>query len=172
MTRKSCEGCGAEEGLEFDFTMAFQPIYSLTENRVWGYEALVRGLDGQSAADILARVTPLNRYRFDQACRVKAIHLAGTLFPREQTTKLSINFLPNAVYEPSACIKASLSAANESGFNPRNLMFEFTENERMYDVPHVRKIVESYVRWDSSPPLTISVQAIPGLSCSPICCRT
>ena len=150
MTKVSCEGCGNGQGLDFDFTMAFQPIFSLKSGQnsghVWGYEALVRGIDGQSAGDVLAHVTPLNRYRFDQACRVKAITLAGELFPRETRTKLSINFLPNAVYEPSACIKASLAAAGKVGFDPHNLMFEFTEGEHMEDVPHVRRIVEAYRR--------------------------
>mgnify|MGYP006179185267 CR=1 FL=1 len=87
--------------------MAFQPIIDLAEGRIWGYEALVRGRDGEGAAAVLAAVTDQNRYRFDQACRVKAIELAGTRMPAGSTAKLSINVLPNAVYEPTACIRAT-----------------------------------------------------------------
>jgi len=143
---RSCSDCGSGQSLDFDFTMAFQPIVNVRLGQVWGYEALVRGLQGESAFDVLSKVTDENRYRFDQACRVKAITLAAGLFPPDVRTMLSINFLPNAVYEPSACIKATLVAARKFGFNPRNLMFEFTENERMTDITHVRRIVDEYRR--------------------------
>jgi EAL domain-containing protein (putative c-di-GMP-specific phosphodiesterase class I) len=123
--------------------MAFQPIVDVREGRVWGYEALVRGSDGSSAASILSRVTDQNRYKFDQACRVRAIELAGQLFPNDGS-RLSINFMPDAVYEPRACIRASLAAAARVDFNPTRLMFEFTENERIRDPRHVQTIIESY----------------------------
>ena len=108
----NCEGCRDGETLDFDFTMAFQPIVDLGARRVWGYEALVRGVNGDGAGAVLARVNDRNRYRFDQACRVKAIGAAGKLFNGEHL-RLSINFMPNAVYEPAACIRSSLAAAKE-----------------------------------------------------------
>lgn len=141
-----CAGCRDEQPLGFDFAMAFQPIVDVTDGKVWGYEALVRGMGGESAWSILSQVTDENRYRFDQACRVKAIETAGTLFGRERY-RLSINFLPNAVYEPSACIRTSLAAAEKVGFDREQLMFEFTENERMNDVGKVASIVEAYKRF-------------------------
>jgi hypothetical protein len=57
--------------------MAFQPIYDAAAGRVWGYEALVRGLSGESAFDVLSKVSPEQKYRFGQDCRVKAIELAA-----------------------------------------------------------------------------------------------
>jgi EAL domain-containing protein (putative c-di-GMP-specific phosphodiesterase class I) len=92
---------------------------------------------------VLSQVTDATRYRFDQAARVLAIETAGRLFPARDI-RLSINFMPNAVYEPAACIQKSLAAAKRVDFPYRNLMFEFTENERMTDVAHVQKIVEAY----------------------------
>ncbi|HEX2556244.1 MAG TPA: EAL domain-containing protein [Microvirga sp.] len=124
--------------------MAFHPIVDLTCGAVWGYEALVRGTEGQSAFSILSQVDEKNRYKFDQACRVKAIELAGRLFGPD--LRLSINFMPNAVYEPAACIRSSLHAASRVGFNPSRIMFEFTENEHMSDPDHVGRIVEEYRR--------------------------
>ena len=126
--------------------MAFQPIVDLKAQRVWGYEALVRGIGGEAASTILDQVDDLSRYAFDQACRVRAIELAAALFPVGDT-KLSINFKPNAVYEPAACIRATLDAANRTGFDRTRLMFEFTEDERMRDVGHVRRIIEAYRRY-------------------------
>jgi EAL domain-containing protein (putative c-di-GMP-specific phosphodiesterase class I) len=138
-----CEGCREDVALPFEFKMAFQPIVDLGSDRVWGYEALVRGPNGESAYSVLSQVTDEIRYRFDQAARVLAIETAGRLFAGRDL-RLSINFMPNAVYEPTACIQKSLAAARRVDFPHRNLMFEFTENERMEDAAHVQKIVEAY----------------------------
>jgi EAL domain-containing protein (putative c-di-GMP-specific phosphodiesterase class I) len=123
--------------------MAFQPIVDLGAQRIWGYEALVRGVNGESAYSILSQVNDNIRYRFDQASRVMAIETAGALFAGRDL-RLSINFMPNAVYEPSACIRKSLAAAKRAQFPHKNLMFEFTENEKMNDPGHVQRIVDAY----------------------------
>ena len=143
MGQAACQGCRGGEALPFTFTMAFQPIVDVGRNYIWGYEALVRGTEGQGAGWVLGQVTEANRYKFDQACRVKAIELAGELF-HDSDTRLSINFMPNAVYEPAACIRATLEAARRVGFSHQQIMFEFTENERMIDVPHVQRIISEY----------------------------
>lgn len=91
---KTCS-CGVNENsLDFDFTMAFQPIVNCRTQEIFGYEALVRGLNNESAYSVISRVNEDNRYLFDQMCRVKAIALAAKL---GLTSKLSINFLPNAI---------------------------------------------------------------------------
>jgi EAL domain-containing protein (putative c-di-GMP-specific phosphodiesterase class I) len=125
--------------------MAFQPIVDVAHHRVWGYEALVRGVDDQSAPSILEQLSDETRYRFDQAARVMAIETAGALFEGKDL-RLSINFMPNAVYEPTACIQKSLAAAKRVDFPHQNLVFEFTENERMDNPAHVQNICEVYRR--------------------------
>lgn len=144
-TKVTCQGCRDGAELPFAFTMAFQPILDVSQGRVWGYEALVRGPEGQGAGTVLSQVTPETMYKFDQACRVRAIELFGQLSPQDDT-RLSINFMPNAVYEPAACISASLGAAARVGLNPKRLMFEFTEQEHFTDTAHITKIVAEYKR--------------------------
>ncbi|MDO9412479.1 MAG: EAL domain-containing protein [Pseudolabrys sp.] len=139
-----CAGCKDGEALGFDFVMAFQPIVDMAARKVWGYEALVRGTNGEGAGWVLGQVTTENRYRFDQACRVKAITGAGELF-RDPDLRLSINFMPNAVYEPAACIRTSLMAAEKVGFARERISFEFTEDERL-DVTHMNRIIAEYKR--------------------------
>ena len=124
--------------------MAFQPIYDAGARRVWGYEALVRGMSGEGAYEVLGRVLPEQRYRFDQDCRVKAIELASRLFPADEELMLSINFMPNAVYEPAACLRATLLAATRCGFPTSSIMFEFTENEEVTDTGHLTNIITEY----------------------------
>ena len=142
----ACAACRTNEPLSFRFTMAFQPIIDLISSRVWAYEALVRGPEGQSAFSVLSQVNDDNMYRFDQACRVRAIELAARLFGSEHDVRLSINFMPNAVYEPAACIRASLEAAKRVGFPRDRIMFEFTEGEKFVDPHHVKRILTEYKR--------------------------
>ena len=145
MGTTGCEGCRNTDADAFSipFTMAFQPIVDVPAGKIWGYEALVRGVAGQGAYEVLSQVNDQNRYAFDQACRVKAIELAASRIGSTDAM-LSINFMPNAVYEPRACIRATLAAASRTQFDPKRLMFEFTENERMADVDHVSHIVSEY----------------------------
>lgn len=142
-----CAECRNLDGLGFDFTMAFQPIFNVVTGAPYAYEALVRGIKGQSAASILGQVNDGNRYRFDQACRVRAIELAATLgLPAIPDCKLSINFLPKAVYRAETCIRATLEAAHTFDFPVSRLMFEVTEGERVDDPDHLKSIFQEYER--------------------------
>jgi EAL domain-containing protein (putative c-di-GMP-specific phosphodiesterase class I) len=84
-----------------------------------------------------------NLYAFDQACRVRAIEMAARL---GLEGNLNINFLPNAVYEPSACIRLTLDAASRTGFPLDRLTFEVTENEGGVDEAHILSIIQEYRR--------------------------
>lgn len=136
-----CRECAAGAGLPFAFSMALQPILDLGARRVFAYEALARGPAGEPAATVFAHVNDGNRYRFDQACRAKAIELAARL---RIDALLSINFMPNAVYRPELCIRATLEAAERFGFPIERILFEVTESEQVPDVPHLRGILEHY----------------------------
>ncbi|MDT9600304.1 EAL domain-containing protein [Sphingosinicella rhizophila] len=138
-----CQGCRDGAAFPFQIRTAFQPIVDIQTGKVHAYEALVRGPNGEGAAVVLDRVTETNRYAFDQACRVSAIRTAVAAGLLETDARLSINFLPNAVYSPLACIQATLQAARETGLDPARITFEFTENERL-DTRHVRSIIEAY----------------------------
>lgn len=138
-----CQGCGSGEHV-FDIAMAFQPIVDVETGRPFAFEALVRGGAGEGAGEVLARVTAESRYAFDQQCRVAAIEGAVAAGILETDAKLSINFLPNAVYSPVACIQLTLKTARATGLPTDRLIFEFTENEEMADTDHVRNIVETY----------------------------
>ena len=137
----SCSNCADSSELDFDFTMAFQPIINCQSNAIYGYEALVRGLNNESAYSIISQVNDDNRYTFDQLCRIKAIALASKL---GINTMLSINFLPNAIYKPERCIRTTLEAAKKYNFPTTNIMFEFTEVEKIEDSSHVERVVSYY----------------------------
>ncbi|HEY0954774.1 MAG TPA: EAL domain-containing protein [Roseateles sp.] len=142
-TPQDCDACARGDRLGFFFDFAYQPIVDLAQRRIYAHEALVRGAAGEPAGQVLAQVNEANRYRFDQACRVKAIKGAAELGLAE---RLSINFLPNAIYRPEICIRTTLEAARTHGFPVERIIFEVTEGERVEDGPWFASILREYQR--------------------------
>lgn len=140
---KPCKSCQDNTPLSFDFSMAFQPIVDTRDNSIFAYEALIRGLAGEGALEMLSKVNEDNRYIFDQSCRVKAVELASRL---QIPCFISINFLPNAVYQAATCIRATLEAARRYNFPTSRLIFEITENEELVDKAHLKSIITEYKR--------------------------
>ncbi|WP_417545888.1 EAL domain-containing protein [Marinobacter sp.] len=135
-----CDQCACGEGLDFSFTFAFQPIVDVANKTVYAYEALIRGPEGEGALSILGKVNKKNRYSFDQICRVKAVKLASRLGMK---SRLSINFMPNAVYKAEYCIRTTLAAAKTYNFDTRKIIFELTESEDLTSVEHLVSIIEA-----------------------------
>ncbi|MBW4037264.1 MAG: EAL domain-containing protein [Acidobacteria bacterium] len=146
MPTNRCLAC--RDGVEkpFPFSIAFQPIVDVVAREVFAYEALVRGPQGEPACSVLNQITQENRYAFDQNCRVAAISTAVKLGLVETGARLSINFMPGAVYSPSACIQLTLETARRYDFPVDRLIFEITEGEEIVDKEHLRGIVEEYRR--------------------------
>nr|WP_286185878.1 EAL domain-containing protein [Acidovorax cavernicola] len=130
-------------GLRSDFTMAFQPIVDLGRRSIYAHEALVRGLSGEGAAEVLGRVNPVDRFAFHEACRVKAIEMAAAL---GMTSRLSLNVMPNDVAGQAECFRTAIAAAKRSKFSVRQLMFEITEGERVRDLPGLASTFRAFKR--------------------------
>lgn len=141
--KMNCSECLDGAGLDFAFTMAYQPIFDIQNKTVFAQEALVRGVNNESAYSILSKVNDENRYRFDQACRVRAIELAARL---KIDTFLSINFLPNAIYNPETCIRTTMEASEKFNFHKDRIIFEVTEGEKVEDHAHLLSIIKEYKR--------------------------
>ena len=134
-----CKGC--EDSLDFDFTFAFQPIVDVEQKTIFAYEALVRGPNQEGAFEILSKVNDNNRYRFDQECRKRSIFLAQRL---GMTARISINFLPNAIYQPELCIRTTIAAAEAAGFPLEQIIFEVTEGEQIVEPGKLLSIFRYY----------------------------
>ena len=139
----SCDDCGNDKRLGFLFSYAYQSIVDIETRQIFAHEALVRGPAGESAQSVLAQVNDDNRYRFDQACRVKAIKTAAAL---NMQGMLSINFMPNAIYQPERCIRTTLAAARTHGFPIQRIIFEAVEGERIDDAKWLAEVLREYKR--------------------------
>ncbi|BBJ97384.1 EAL domain-containing protein [Xanthomonas campestris] len=136
-----CRACRDGQDFPTAITMAFQPIVDVATRRIYAGEALVRGVDGASAASILGAVDERNRYAFDQACRIKAIECAEAI---ALPALLSINFMPNAVYNPEHCLRATLEATEHYQWPLHSIIFEVSEQEHMADPAHLLGILRAY----------------------------
>ncbi|MFM2067200.1 MAG: hypothetical protein RLZZ584_2109 [Pseudomonadota bacterium] len=139
-----CTGdCTRGVSLGFPFSHAYQPIVDVRKRSIFAHEALVRGPGGESADTVLSQVTDANRYRFDQACRVHAVKIASRL---NMASLLSINFMPNAIYQPELCLRTTLAAAKTHGFAIDRIVFETVEGERISDSRWLAEILREYKR--------------------------
>ncbi len=128
-------------GVDFQFSFAFQPIVDAGTREVVSFEALVRGPHGEPSAEVFAKVPRENLYRFDQACREKAIHMAQCLHLQ---TRLNINLFPNAIHLTGMNIRATLQASFQEGFPVEKLIFEVSEAERLIHYSRVVEIFKCY----------------------------
>lgn len=136
-----CARCKDQDALGFDISMAYQPIINTSSQTVFAHEALVRGTNNESAYEIFQQVNSDNLYPFDQSCRTKAIELASGL---NFDSMLSINFMPNAIYQPELCLRTTLAAAEKYKFPIDRIIFEITEGEKVDDLEHLKEIVSYY----------------------------
>jgi EAL domain-containing protein (putative c-di-GMP-specific phosphodiesterase class I) len=113
------------------FTIAFQPIVDLDAREVFAHEALVRGVRGEGALEVLGKVQAHHRFAFHEACRVKAIEMASML---GMESRLSLNVDPNDIAGPAQCFHSAIRAAELAQFPVDRLMFELTESEPVADL--------------------------------------
>ncbi len=128
-------------GVDFEFSFAFQPIVNAETRKVISFEALVRGPHGESSVDVFSQLKEENRFGFDQACRLKAIHLASRLKLRRN---LNINLLPFGTYQTGMNIRATMQAAVDFDFPVENIVFEITESEMLTDHRRLIDIIKMY----------------------------
>jgi len=141
---------GARDLLEVldrkSFLSWFQPILSAVDGTLVGYEALLRAeredgtlmfpgeiFEKASISELLFQVDRLARVT---ALRGAAQHgVEGLLF---------INFVPTAIYDPTHCLRTTVRWARKLDFDPKQIVFEVIETEKVRDVKHLKKVLDFY----------------------------
>lgn len=128
----------------------FQPVVTARTGEIWGYECLMRGRhsDGTlvSAPQLLEWAHHENlKFMLDRVCRETHLENAGQL-NFSPNCRFLINFLPTAIYQPEYCLRTSLAALRRSGLEPRQVIFEVVESEKVADAEHLSRILEYYRR--------------------------
>jgi blue light- and temperature-responsive anti-repressor len=123
------------------FTFAFQPIVRVTSGEIVSFEALVRGLNGESADQVLGRVEPLDRYKLDLQLRIEAIRLASML---GGPCHLNLNLMPRSLELSPEAISSTLAMAEDCGIPPDHITLEITENEIIDDLRQFSEQINAY----------------------------
>lgn len=127
--------------LGFDFAYAFQPIVDTQAREVVAYEALVRGIRGEPAFEVLRRVEPGDLHRFDAASRIVALAKASEL---GLACDLNLNFLPQSLLESTESIESTLAAADRCGMPIHRIVLEVTEGEVIEDAGQFARLINRY----------------------------
>jgi EAL domain-containing protein (putative c-di-GMP-specific phosphodiesterase class I) len=141
-----CGACQTVEPEPFPFSMAFQPIVDVETGAVYAYEALVRGMREESAAEVLGKVTPSNRHAFDQHCKLKAVTLAARLDLAQTGARLSINVMPGVAHRTKDCSQRIMETAMKLGFPCEQIIFEMSETQHPRNQVQMVDMVDEYRR--------------------------
>jgi len=126
-----------------DFSYAFQPIVDAVDRRIVSYEALIRGVHGESASQVLSRVLPEDMHRFDASGRAIAIAQASRLGIR---CDLNLNFLPESLLLSTSPIESTLEAAAKYDLPVKHIVIEVLEGEMIHDHARFTQLINVYRR--------------------------
>ncbi|MDP3586889.1 MAG: EAL domain-containing protein [Sulfuricurvum sp.] len=127
-------------------TTHFQPIVDLASSTIYGYESLARGVSDEGKLiypDTLFRWGREGDMLFylDRACRETSLKTAAV---KNIASKVFINFIPTAIYDPEHCLQSTVKWAKQLDFNPKNIIFEVIESDHVADLDHLKKILDYY----------------------------
>ena len=120
---------------------AFQPIVDARSRSVIAYEALVRGIKGEPASEVIGAVHPSLLAAFDEHCRTVALRQAARL---RLTSDLHLNLMPQAVQFGTDCLSSTWKAARRHRIPLASLIVEVTEQEIVGDEARFLQLCEQY----------------------------
>jgi blue light- and temperature-responsive anti-repressor len=111
---------------EEPYAFAFQPILNVTDDSIFSYEALVRGLKEESAIDVIKKIPSTGLPAFHDRSCVLALHWAAY---RGLSTRLNLNIMPSVASSSPSSIAAILNAAERFQISPKQIVLEILESE-------------------------------------------
>lgn len=128
-----------------DIKSVFQPVVSLLDGNVVGYEALSRGPQGsilERPDDLFAAAEKFNKlWELEFLCRSKAFARVKNL---AKDMMLFINVDPNIINDDRFKKGATLEMLAAQDFDLGNIIFEITEKNSIDDYKNFRKVLDHY----------------------------
>lgn len=128
-------------------TSQFQPIvYTEDTSRVFGQEALLRGLAEDGSLIMPGKFFPLAAsagilVQLDLMGRRSAIREAMRYQIKDH---IFINFSPTSIYDPASCLRSTMKAIDEAGIAHKQVIFEVVESDHIEDINHLKSILDVY----------------------------
>ncbi len=113
-----------------DFTFAFQPIVNVTSGEIMSFEALVRGVNNETARQVMQQVGTTDLHSFDELLRSAAIPLAARLGIE---CDLNLNMMPGSLESSGSAIASTLAIAEQHDISAKRITLEITESEIIND---------------------------------------
>ncbi len=117
-----------------EFQIFLQPIVDLKRASIFAYEALCRGLGGESYPELVGKIDPNLVSRFDERIMIRALRLAAALRLESIGAKISLNMGPTAEVD----LAHLLQEAKRLEIKPSSIVIELTEGVRMDQAKLVR----------------------------------
>lgn len=128
-----------------NFKIEYQPIVSLSNGSVLGWEALTRGPRDshfQSPNVIFSFAAEVNLlFTVERICRCLAVERLGEI-GFDQKVFLNIN--PLTISDPSFVRGETAKIIEETGLRQRNIVFEITEQADLRSLPRFKRTLEHY----------------------------
>ncbi len=126
-------------------TPIFQPIVSLKNHQIFGYEALIRGPSDSLLHSPINLFDAASRHgrlaELDLMCRELAIARFGEL---GLSSKLFINTIPAALLQPEYPHGLTLQFLQKAGLSAENVIIELTEQYPIDDYDLMREATQHY----------------------------
>jgi EAL domain-containing protein (putative c-di-GMP-specific phosphodiesterase class I)/GGDEF domain-containing protein len=130
----------------------FQPIVSLRDGSVFGYEALSRGPLGSELHSPGALFACAERWgklwELESLCRVMAIESAHRLRiqpeARQTDFRLFLNVNPQVIHDPEFQKGFTREHLSQYGLNSENVIFEITEKGAVDNISDFIRVINSY----------------------------
>ena len=135
-----------DEILEFSkIKTVFQPIMSLRDGRVLGYEALSRGPIGTPLQNPDAMFTVAKEcgklWELEQLCRSKALE---TVFETKGNIKLFLNVNPYVIHDEKFKRGFTIEYLQRFNIDPDSIIFEITEHSAVDDINAFKRTIDHY----------------------------
>jgi EAL domain-containing protein (putative c-di-GMP-specific phosphodiesterase class I) len=132
--------------LEEQVSCVYQPIVSLQNGKVLGYEALARGPQGTDWQSplVLFKLAEDHGLTYELDCLCRRSALRGAAGWTDPNLMLFLNCLPSSIHDPSLSEERLRQTLESSGLTPSNLVLEVSERESIKNFSIFREARERY----------------------------
>lgn len=131
--------------LDRNITSVYQPIVSLGDAQIFGFEALTRGpADSEFHSPLHLFEYAESRgalYSLDRLAREKAIEGCGQL---KKNQRVFINIPAHVIDDPQFTSGMTMKIVERCGLDPHNVVLEITERTSIEDFSTAKRILEHY----------------------------
>lgn len=125
----------------FNFNHAFQPIYSLLDNCVFGYESLIRHPEIPNPEVLFSLAMQQNQlYDLDFFSIVNSLHTFEHQFKHSNAPRLSVNVFPSTLLDPNF-LRQLDRIMNKVTLATETITFELNEAESVSSLSKLTEVI-------------------------------